>query len=1166
MRLNTVASILALAVAVGSCTDAIGPPDTITPPADVTVTLVGTNSARVSWTAPPEADFVDSYSVFRDAVKIGESTTTSFLDNGLAQGVTYKYRVSANGQLGIVSDLSSESAAATITVPDVTPPTVSSTNPSAGATGISLTSSVSAVFSEPMDPATITSATFLVKAAGGALIPGAVAYNAATLTAQFTPATALTNAATISASITTGVKDVPGNNLQSEFTFSFTTRDEVPPSVVSTSPVSGATGVSVTTPIAVTFNEAIDPATLSTSTLTVATTSGGTAVTGTVAYDAAARTGTFTPSAPLSGQTGYTATLAGSVKDQAGNAMGTAFSFSFTTADVTPPTVTSVSPINDATGVPSSAAVSVTFSEAMDAATINASTVVLRLTSSGSVVSGTVSYNAATMTATFTPSVGLTFSTGYTVVVTTDAKDVAGNPLTSAFTSAFATTGAPDTTAPTVLSVEPGDGAVDVAITAAVSVSFSEAMNPATINGTTVTLKNLGTSAAVPATVAYDVGTKTATLTPSSSLSFGSAYGLTVNGSASDLAGNDLAGNDLAGTFASSFTTTSAPDVTPPNVLLTVPADGATNVSVLTPITVTFSEAMNPATINTSTIVLKVAGPGTVISGSVGYDGVTRIATFSPASGTLAFGTTYTLTASGATDASGNAMAAAFIVAFTTQAAPDLAPPTVTGSSPANSAIGVAVAVAPTVTFSEAMNPATINGSTITLRVTATSAVISGTVSYSAATNTATFTPSAQLSGTTGYTLAVTTGAQDLAGNSLASPFTSSFTTADVTPPGVVSTSPVNGAVNVLVNSAVTVTFSESMNASTINGSTITLRVTATSAPVSGTVSYSAATNTATFTPTASLSGSTGYTLAVTTGAKDLAGNSLASPFTSSFTTADITPPTVLSTSPVSGSVGVLITSSVSVTFSEAMNPATINTSTITLKRGPAPTIDEGTVSYDPATRTATFTPLFELLYNSPYTLTVTIGVTDVAGNHLASNLTSTFQSIQYVFSRPYFQGTTVIAGPSQPEIHVHLRFTQDEHILGRPVDCKPLPDAECDLLPRNQAGADAIGELDDAQGGTIGIAATVTQITGTFTDPGISFTITLQNGRTFSFTGTVENSQTMHLTITGATLPPGGLPIVLDRFASGGVSAARAQRADARVKSARAPIRAPHARTHDRE
>jgi hypothetical protein len=435
--------------------------------------------------------------------------------------------------------------------------------------------------------------------------------------------------------------------------------------------------VAVTAPITVTFNEGIDPSTLTAGSFTVAATAGGAPVTGTVSYDAASRTGTFTPLAALAGSTGYTATVAGTVKDQAGNALGTAFAFSFTTADVTPPSVVAVTPVDGAVDVTSSTAITITFNEAMDPATINSSTVALKLTSSGASVAGAVTYNAATMTATFTPSAGLAFSTGYTVIVWTDAKDVAGNSLPAAFTSAFVTTSAPDTTAPTILSVSPLDGAGDVPVTVAVSVTFSEAMNAATLNGSTVILKNSATSAVIPAGVVYDGGTKTATVTPSSTLSFAVAYSLTVTGGASDLAGNGLAAD-----FVSSFSTATAPDTSPPAVLSTVPVDGATNVSVLTPITVTFSEAMNPATINTSTIVLKLAGPGTVVSGSVGYDGVTRTASFIPSSGTLAFGTSYTINVSGTADAAGNTIASAFIAAFTTGTAPDVTPPIVTGSRP----------------------------------------------------------------------------------------------------------------------------------------------------------------------------------------------------------------------------------------------------------------------------------------------------------------------------------------------------------------------------------------------------------------------------------------------------------------------------------------------------
>ena len=46
----------------------------------------------------------------------------------------------------------------------------------------------------------------------------------------------------------------------------------------------------------------------------------------------------------------------------------------------------------------------------------------------------------------------------------------------------------------------------------------------------------------------------------------------------------------------------------------------------------------------------------------------------------------------------------------------------------------------------------------------------------------------------------------------------------ETTPPNVTAVSPVNGAVGVSIDTKVTVTFSEAMNAATVNGSTISLQ------------------------------------------------------------------------------------------------------------------------------------------------------------------------------------------------------------------------------------------------------------------------------------------------------------------------------------------------------
>jgi hypothetical protein len=83
------------------------------------------------------------------------------------------------------------------------------------------------------------------------------------------------------------------------------------------------------------------------------------------------------------------------------------------------------------------------------------------------------------------------------------------------------------------------------------------------------------------------------------------------------------------------------------------------------------------------------------------------------------------------------------------------------------------------------------------------------------------------------------------------------------------------------VNATITASFSEAMNASTITSATFTLYKGTTA--VTGSVSYSG--TTATFLPATALAGNTVYTVTITTGAKDAAGNSLSANYTWSFTT-----------------------------------------------------------------------------------------------------------------------------------------------------------------------------------------------------------------------------------------------------------------------------------------
>jgi hypothetical protein len=110
--------------------------------------------------------------------------------------------------------------------------------------------------------------------------------------------------------------------------------DTTPPTVASTSPASGATGVSLDTVAIATFSEAMDAATITTGSFTVA------GVSGSVAYDSGSYTATFTPAADLAYETAYTASLSTAVTDSAGNPLASTYSWSFTTESEPPETVT----------------------------------------------------------------------------------------------------------------------------------------------------------------------------------------------------------------------------------------------------------------------------------------------------------------------------------------------------------------------------------------------------------------------------------------------------------------------------------------------------------------------------------------------------------------------------------------------------------------------------------------------------------------------------------------------------------------------------------------------------------------------------------------------------------------------------------------------------------
>ena len=217
----------------------------------------------------------------------------------------------------------------------------------------------------------------------------------------------------------------------------------------------------------------------------------------------------------------------------------------------------------------------------------------------------------------------------------------------------------------------------------------------------------------------------------------------------------------------------------------------------------------------------------------------------------------------------------------------------------------------------------------------------------------------------------------------------------DTTRPRVTFTIPVAGDTNVATNRKVTTTFSENMNAASLQGA-FTLTCGGVCTSPTGTVTYSAASRTVTFTPGATLATSTLYTATITAAATDIAGNALAGnqaplPAASAYvwtfttgTTTDAAAPTITLTNPANAGSNVPLNSGVNAQFSEPMDQATINSTTFTLQTTPSGPVLGGSFSYDPQSNIATFTPSSNLAPSTQYTATVTTGAMDLAGIALA--------------------------------------------------------------------------------------------------------------------------------------------------------------------------------------
>ncbi len=524
---------------------------------------------------------------------------------------------------------------------------------------------------------------------------------------------------------------------------------------------------------------------------------------------------------------------------------------------------------------------------------------------------------------------------------------------------------------PVVQSTVPVDLATAVPLDQVVTLTFNKKMNPITIDTALFSLIGQNTLGGAPVEVlgtrTYNDSSNTMSFVPTNPLNFNNIYTATL---LTRPKVKDVVGNFLQEAFVWTFSTRS---IAAPMVISTDPLDNATGVLLNKTVTATFSEPMDPATINTATFTLTQGT--TPITGVVTYTGST--ASFNP-SADLELGTVYTATiTSGAKNPLGIAIPSNHVWTFTTETIA----PTVISTDPLDNATGVLLNKTVTATFSEPMDPLTITDVTFTLADGTTP--ITGVVTYTG--STASFNPSADLLPGKEYTATITTGAKNPLGTAIATNHVWKFTTAVAVAPTVISTDPLDNATGVLLNKTVTATFSEPMDPLTISTTTFTLKQGTTS--ITGVVTYSG--STASFNPSADLLSGKTYTATITTGAKNPGGIAIATDHVWTFTTVAAAP-TVISTDPLDKATGVLLNKTVTATFSEPMDPLTITATTFTLLDDGANTIT-GAITYSGST--ASFNPSADLLSGKTYTATITTGAKNPGGIAIATDHVWTFST-----------------------------------------------------------------------------------------------------------------------------------------------------------------------------
>jgi len=836
---------------------------------------------------------------------------------------------------------------------DLTPPVVTSVTPPNGATGLLPNTVAVVTFSKPLNPATVTAGTIALLNGTQRLTTAGIQISADSRTVTLN-GFSLPAPATINVVATSAISDLAGNHL-ADFRSQFSTAvvDTSSPSVVSQRPATGATGVPAATAITLVLNKRLDPASLMAG---LHVSQNGLLAAGTTTVVGNGQAVQFVPTAPFA---------AGALVQVFLNSPVYNGQFTVQPAPSSTLNITGTS-LGISTILPPNGVFDVQFDQALDPTTVQASTVYVRASASSTPVPATVTLRSANVIH-LVPGAALAAGTSYGLYISTAVKGVRGQTFNGGGPFLFTTTGSADTGAFAIATFGPPANSTSIGSNALVRLDFNKPVNPVTVTSASVQLTAGGLPLA--ASFSYSLDSRTLFVTPQALLP--DATAIHVNLTAVE------AWTGASLTVSSQFTTDSSVDVTPPSLVATSIAPGATGVPVNSTITFTFSEPIEPGSISASSCHITTAG-------TFSFSPDLTQATFTP-SAAWPVGTNLNITCGGVQDLEGNSLTSAFL-SFTTAFLPDTTPPHVVAVSPAASLANVPLNAQIQVLFTEPVQVTSLGGITVSDGGPA----ISAATSLASNGRIATLSPSALLDPNATYTVSVT-GVRDIAGNPMTGTISSTFSTgtsADLMTPTFVMNPP-PGTTRVGTNAVIRLTFSERMNPLPLLADFGLNKLGLGSSRVPAIVALSTDGASATLIPMAALLPNTQYSVSIPAVA-DLAGNAVFPPSGGTFTTGsgpDATGPTVTGVTPPGGATGVPVNTVIRLLLSEPADPTTVGASTVQLLQGASPVAGAVTLSADGAT--IFFIPAARLATSSSYTVQVS-GVTDRTAN-LISAFASTF-------------------------------------------------------------------------------------------------------------------------------------------------------------------------------